>query len=73
MSMPVVDRYGNVVDGLYRNGDGSLVVKNDQEYHKHQIVKDVVDKQKQAIADISSELEELKRIVSILILSKDRA
>lgn len=69
----VVDKNGEIVDGLYRNADGSLIVKNDQQYHQHQKVKDILEKQQKAVVDISNELQELKRMMSILILSKDRA
>lgn len=66
----VKDSNGRIVEGLFRDETGALIVKNDAELDKYLQQKRVVVEQKETINRLSDEIEELKRMVNSL-LKKD--
>lgn len=59
----VKDQSGNIIPGLFKNGIGALVVKNDSEYDKYIQTK----QQQEVINNLTQEVSELKTMVQNLI------
>ena len=70
--MRVKNRDGTIIEGLFRNDDGSLVVKNDSELDKYNKQKKIVSEQQETITNMTKELDELKNLVNSLILRIDK-
>lgn len=67
----VVDNAGNVIQGLYRANDGSIVVDDSAGLDKYKKQKSVVSAQKQTIEKLSRDVEELKALVGALLEGKN--
>ena len=63
MMLRVKDEFGNIVPGLFKDGLGNIIVKNDSEYNKYIHAK----QQHEIINNLTKEVEELKNIISSFI------
>ena len=67
----VKDEAGQIVPGLYRDDSGALVVKDDPGLNKYNKQKSVVSAQKATIEKLTNDVEELKKLVGMLIKEKE--
>lgn len=63
----VKDSNDVVIEGLYRDSNGVLIVKNDNELDKYNKQKQIILDKNSAIQKMTDEIEELKRLVHSLI------
>lgn len=63
----VIDKNGDIIDGLYRASNGSLVVKDDNSYHKYIKHREELLKQKSTIERLETEVADLKQLVKSLV------
>lgn len=61
----VIDLSGNVVNGIFKKEDGSIVVKNDNEYLKAVSFKNKID-------SMQDEITTLNKLVNKLIQTMDK-
>lgn len=64
--MKVKDTDGKIVEGVLRTPSGSLIVDREVEYEKYKTQKAILVRQQTQIADLKTELEELKNLVRTL-------
>ncbi len=64
---PVVDDRGNLISGLFRAPNGSLVVKDDEALTKYKTQLRVVTEQHNKIEQLTNDVEALKSLVSRLL------
>lgn len=63
----ILDEHGNVIHGLYRDDNGSIVVKDSAAMHKYKTQRTVLTKQKNKISDLEMRLDELSTLVERLL------
>jgi len=66
----VVDENGVLVNGLYRDETGALVVKDEDGFDKYNKRKALFSSQRAKIDQLTSDVEELKSMVAALIQHK---
>ena len=66
----VVDENGVLVNGLYRDETGALVVKDEDGFDKYNKRKALFYSQRAKIEQLTSDVEELKSMVAALIQHK---
>lgn len=59
----VKDENGMVIDGIFKDQNGSIVVSNNKEYHKYIQEKNI----KESVESLSNEVKDLKDMVTKLI------
>lgn len=63
----IIDESGNVVQGLYRDDNGAIVVKDSAAMHKYKTQRNVLTTQKNKISDLEMRLDELSTLVERLL------
>lgn len=63
----IVDEQGNVVQGLYRDDNGAIVVKDPAAMHKYKMQRNVFMTQTNKISDLEMKMRELSTLVDRLI------
>ena len=63
MNKQIVDQFGNIVKGLLKSDDGSIVVNNISEYERYKLEKNNYDD----INKMKEEMIQLKKIIKTLL------
>ena len=63
MNKQIVDQFGNIVKGLLKSDDGSIVVNNISEYERYKLEKNNYDD----INKMKEEMIQLKKIIQTLL------
>lgn len=63
----VVDANGSVVNGLYRNEHGAIVVDNPEQYDRYLTQQAIKNRDANTINELRNEVSELKAIVEKLL------
>lgn len=64
---PVIDDRGNLIDGLFRAPNGSLVVKDEAALAKYKNQLRIVTEQQNKIEQLTNDVDTLKALVSQLL------
>ena len=63
----IIDEQGNIVQGLYRLDNGSIVVKDSAAWSKYMKQKQVFNSQTEKISNLESQVNELRGMFELLL------
>jgi len=67
----VLDSFGKPIKGLYKNQDGSVVVKNDAELKKNLKQRETFDRLNNQISDLQSRVSEIENLLAKMRTNND--
>lgn len=65
--MRVKDDQGNIIPGLYRASNGSIIVSDRDGYDKYVKQRDSILEQKTSISKLQTQVDELKEMIATLL------
>lgn len=66
----VKDENGNIVDGIYKDSLGTIIVRKESEYKKHKQHKEVINRLTDKIEHLSTTVDKLTKLVVELTKEK---
>lgn len=66
----VIDKNGAVLEGIHREPNGAISIKNDSQLQKAELEIDRINKMHNKVEDLQSEIRELKEMLKHLLKNK---
>lgn len=70
--MRVKDENGKIVEGVYKDSLGNIIVKKETEYKKYKQQQEVINRLTDKIENLSDTVDQLAKLVMALTKEKDK-
>ena len=70
--MRVKDENGKIVEGVYKDSLGNIIVKKETEYKKYKQQQEVINRLTDKIERLSDTVDQLAKLVMVLTKEKDK-
>lgn len=68
----VKDENGKIVEGVYKDSLGNIIVKKETEYKKYKQQQEVINRLTDKIENLSDTVDQLAKLVMVLTKEKDK-